>query len=191
MRMKLLSVLTLSLCFSFTLNTQGSTPRLKVIKIESKEVREYVKETLIQVGVDFDPISGTSVIEVRFDGTLKPPEKLNPDILVATNKSNSILGFNMRLGVDVYNVYIIDVSGKYIAALPTLKEIVGRQIQSVDASLSDDSFILKNIDDTTLTFKYVGKEISPNYFEFKGSIKDGQVTIDKKSLKSTILSIKL
>ena len=97
----------------------------------------------------------------------------------------------MRLGVDVYNVYIIDVSGKYIAALPTLKEIVGRQIQSVDASLSDDSFILKNIDDTTLTFKYVGKEISPNYFEFKGSIKDGQVTIDKKSLKSKILSLKL
>jgi len=97
----------------------------------------------------------------------------------------------MRLGVGIYDVYIIDVTASHIIAFPTLKEIVGTQIQSVDEGLSNDSFILTKIEDHTLTFKYLGKEVSPNYFEFKANLKDGQLVIDKKHLKEVIQALNI
>jgi len=86
---------------------------------------------------------------------------------------------------------LCDVTSNYIIAFPSLKEIVGTQIQSIDGGLSNDSFILTKIEDHTLTFKYIGKEVSPNYFEFKGNLKDGQLAIDKKHLKEVIQALNL
>jgi len=191
--MKLLSVSKISLCFALALAAPAHSREatLKIINIETKEISKYVNETSIQVGAQFDSVNSSSVINIRFDGTITPPNKSNPGLLVASNSEKSMIGFNMRLGVGIYDVYIIDVTTNHIIALPTLKEIVGTQIQSVDEGLSNDSFILTKIEDHTLTFKYLGKEVSPNYFEFKGNLKDGQVVIDKKHLKEVIRALNI
>lgn len=192
-KMKLLSVSKISLFFAFSLaaTAHGTEGTVEITNIETKEISKYVNETLIQVGAQFDSANSSSVLNIRFNGTITPPSKANPELLVASNLEKSMIGFNMRLGVDIYNVYIIDVTSNYIIAFPSLKEIVGTQIQSIDGGLSNDSFILTKIEDHTLTFKYLGKEVSPNYFEFKGSLKDGQLAIDKKHLKEVIQALNL
>ena len=191
--MKPLSVSKISLCFALALTTpaQSTEATLKIININTKEISKYVKETSIQVGATFDSEISSSILNIRFDGTLTPPSKARPELLITSNSENSLLGFNMRLGVDIYNVYIIDVTSKHITAFPSLKDIVGTQIQSVDAALSNDSFILTKIEARTLTFKYLGKEVSPNYFEFKGDLENGKLLIDKKHLKEVIQALNL
>jgi len=189
--MKILILLFCSvLLFAFNTHLQASEAGLKVLKVQTIEPVKHNKETTIQIEVGIARDSVNSVMEIHFDGTLTPPDRRNPESLVATSENGSVVGFNIRLGVDIYNVYLMAIQDDVLIVLPSLRKLVGRQIQSIDAGLNDRSFIVTDLNRDLLKFMYVGKERSHNYFEFYGVLKNGEVAIDTVNLKKTLEELK-
>jgi len=180
------SFLTL-LALSFS--PQANANSLKVLKVETAEKSQFIHETIVQFEVISDQQLSRTILEVRFDGTLRAPNKLNPDSLVLVNQDSSLLAFNMRLGVDIYNIYIATTKSDSVTTHLSLNQLIGAQIKKLDPALNEQSLILTGISENKITFKYIGKEVSPNYFDFHATIDDGKILIDANELKETLKSL--
>ena len=176
---------------ALSFSPQAKANSLKVLKVETAEKSQFIYETIVQFEVISDPQVSRTVLEIHFDGTLRAPNKLNPDSLIAFNQDGSLLAFNMRLGVDIYNIYLAAATDDSATTFPSLNQLIGAQIKRVDSALNEQSFIITEISKNQLKFKYIGKEVSPNYFEFHANIENGEVIVDAIELKETIKSLGL
>jgi hypothetical protein len=174
----------------FTIKIQtAEAEELTVIKYNTEQKSDFVKETRIEIGVATKKETVNSIIQLQFEGSIRPPKRDEPGSLFVTNSNKSLIGFNMRLGDGIYDVYLANIENGRVIFFPSLKEVIGRQIQSVDSGLSDESFILTEANEYSLKFKYIGKEFSPNYFDFFAIIKNASIIVDKKSLFSALKTL--
>ena len=172
---------------SFSLQVNANS--LKVLKVQTVETSQFVHETIVQFEVISDPQVSRTVLEIHFDGTLRAPNNLNPNSLIAVNEDGSLLGFNMRIGVDIYNIYLAAARNESSITFPSLSQLIGAQIKELEPALNDQSFIITCISHSKITFKYIGKEVSPNYFDFHANVDGGKILIDANELKETLRSL--
>lgn len=170
----------LALFFGVAMSVMGSPARLDVLKVEESFSDKEGLSVVIRIGVTGDSnFAGNTVVELRYPGQINQWQHSDGsdrrDQFV--NKSGSMVGFNLRSGVQINDIHLVAVEGEKIVVIDDACGQFSRQLKEAGREVRGSELYLEAMGEKDFTVAHHNAGSDKGWFRFKARIVDGKVKV--------------